>query len=180
VDFVTPIQMSLINNVAANNGHLMRPTLISKILDPSGSVIRSFNPTELGAPVSEQTATQVRDAMYGVVECGSGSLARVQLSYPYSPWSVIGKTGTAQVDNTGKTPATAWFITQAPYLYQSGQIPPFTITAVKERGGEGAYANGPMLRDIYQTILGQLYKQPTPTPPDQNFCFTTGLLQQRP
>lgn len=180
VDFVTPMQMSLINNTAANNGHLMRPTLISKIVDPSGSVIRSFNPVELGAPVSEQTATQVRDSMYGVVQCGSGSLVRVQLSYPYSSWSVIGKTGTAQVDNTGKTPATSWFITQAPYEYQSGQIPPFTVTAVKERGGEGAYANGPMLRDIYQAIFGQIDKQPVPAAPDPNFCFTTGLLQRHP
>lgn len=181
VDFVTPLQMTLINNAAANNGHLMRPTLISRIVDPSGSVIRSFNPVELGTPVSEQTAGQVRDAMYGVVACGSGSLVRVQLSYPYSRWSVIGKTGTGEVDSTGKTPAMSWFITQAPYEFQSGQIPPITITAMKEHGGEGAYANGPMLRDIYEAIFTQVYKnQPVPAPQSPNFCFNQGLLQPRP
>lgn len=180
VDFVTPLQMSLFDDAVANNGQLMRPTIISKIVDPSQSVLRSFNPTVLGNPVSQTTATQLRDAMYGVVSCGSGSLARVQLSYPYSPWSVIGKTGTGQVNSSGLTPAQSWFITAAPYQYQSGQEPRLTIVAMKEHGGEGAYANGPMLRDIYNGIFTQVYKLTQPTPPDQNFCFNTGLLQQKP
>ncbi|HZS77513.1 MAG TPA: penicillin-binding transpeptidase domain-containing protein [Ktedonobacteraceae bacterium] len=181
VDFVTPMQMSLLNSTVANNGHMMRPTLISKIVDPNGTVLQSFTAQELGTPISEQTAVQVRDAMYGVVACGSGSLIRVQLSYPYSKWSVIGKTGTGQVPQTNPnqiTPAESWFITQAPYQFQSGQIPTLAITAMKENGGEGAYANGPMLRDLYQAFFTQIYKNvPQPPAPPTNFCFTTGLLQ---
>ena len=179
VDFITPMQMALINNAVANNGHLMRPTLISKIVDPNQTILQSFNPQELGTPISATTAEQVRDAMYGVVQCGSGSLSLVQLTG--SPWSVIGKTGTAQVDNTGKTPAQSWFITQAPYVYQSNQLPRITIVAMKEHGGEGAYANGPMLRAIYDAIFSQVIKDvPKPPPPDPNFCFNTGLLQPHP
>lgn len=180
VDFVTPLQMSLFDDAAANNGQLMRPTLIEKIVDPSQSVLRSFSPTVLGNPISQQTATEVRDAMYGVVSCGSGSLTRVQLSYPFSTWSVIGKTGTGQVP-TPNTPAESWFITAAPYVYQSGGLPAITITAMKENGGEGAYANGPMLRDIYQYIFTKvLTNVQQPSPPDSNFCFSTGLLQPHP
>jgi peptidoglycan glycosyltransferase len=179
VDFITPMQMSLIDNVIANNGHLMRPTLISKIEDPNQTVLQSFNPQELGRPISDTTAIQVRDAMYGVVQCGSGPLSLVKLTG--SPWSVIGKTGTAQVDNTGKTPAQSWFITQAPYVFQSGQMPRITIVAMKEHGGEGAYANGPMLRAIYDTIFTQVLKDVPPSQaPDQNFCGNTGLLQPHP
>jgi len=179
VDFVTPLQMSLIDDAAANNGALMRPTLIEKIVDPSQSVLKSFNAVTLGNPISQQTATEVRDAMYGVVACGSGSLNRVQLSYPYSPWSVIGKTGTGQVNRTG-TPAQSWFITAAPYVYQSGAMPAITITAMKENAGEGSYANGPMLRDIYRDIFTKVMTNvQQPTPPDPNFCFTTGLLQTK-
>jgi peptidoglycan glycosyltransferase len=180
VDFITPMQMALINNAVANNGHLMRPTLISKIVDTKNqTVLQSFNPQELGTPISDMTAAEVRDAMYGVVQCGSGSLSLVQLTG--SPWSVIGKTGTAQVDNTGKTPAQSWFITQAPYIYQSGQLPRITIVAMKEHGGEGAFANGPMLRAIYDAIFTQVIKDvPQPPPPDPNFCLNTGLLQPHP
>ncbi len=179
VDFVTPMQMSLIDNVIANNGQLMRPTLISKIVDPNQTVLQSFNPQELGKPISDTTAVQMRDAMFGVVQCGSGSLSLVQLTG--SPWSVIGKTGTAQVDNTGKTPAQSWFITQAPYVFQSGQLPRLTIVAMKEHGGEGAFANGPMLRAIYDTIFTQVITDvQQPPPPDPNFCLNTGLLQPHP
>ena len=173
------MQMALMNNTVANNGHLMRPTLISKIVDPNQTVLQSFNPQELGTPISDTTAQQVRDAMYGVVQCGSGSLSQVQLTG--SQWSIIGKTGTAQVDNTGKTPAQSWFITQAPYVFQSNQIPRITIVAMKEHAGEGAFANGPMLRTIYDRIFTEMMKDVPPSQaPDQNFCLNTGLYQPHP
>ena len=176
VDFMTPMQMALINDVIASNGKLMRPTLVYKIVDPNQTVLQSFNPQVLGMPISDTAATQMRDAMYGVVRCGSGSLTKVQLSF--SPWSVIGKTGTGQVDNTGQTPAQSWFITQAPYAYQSGQLPRIAIVAQKEHGGEGAYANGPMLTNIYNAIFSQVITNvPQPPAPDPNFCYNTGLLQ---
>ena len=179
VDFITPMQMALINNTVANNGHLMRPTLIYKIEDPNQTVLQSLNPQELGTPISDTTASEVRDAMYGVTQCGSGSLTQVQLTG--SKWSIIGKTGTAQVDNTGKTPAQSWFITQAPYVFQSNQIPRITIVAMKEHAGEGAFANGPMLRTIYDRIFTEVMKDvPQSQPPDQNFCLNTGLYQPHP
>ncbi len=179
VDFITPMQMALINNTVANNGHLMRPTLIYKIVDQDQTILQSFNPRELGTPISDTTASEVRDAMYGVTQCGSGSLTQVQLTG--SKWSVIGKTGTAQVDNTGKTPAQSWFITQAPYAFQSNQIPRITIVAMKEHAGEGAFANGPMLRTIYDRIFTEVMKDvPQSQPPGQNFCLNTGLYQPHP
>ena len=179
VDFITPMQMALINNTVANNGHLMRPTLIYKIVDQDQTILQSFNPRELGTPISETTASEVRDAMYGVTQCGSGSLTQVQLTG--SKWSIIGKTGTAQVDNTGKTPAQSWFITQAPYAFQSNQIPRITIVAMKEHAGEGAFANGPMLRTIYDRIFTEVMKDvPQSQPPGQNFCLNTGLYQPHP
>jgi peptidoglycan glycosyltransferase len=179
VDFITPMQMALINNTVANNGHLMRPTLIYKIVDQNQTVLQSFNPVELGTPISDTAASQIRDAMYGVVQCGSGSLTQVQLTG--SKWSIIGKTGTGQVDNTGKTPAQSWFITQAPYVFQSNQVPRITILAMKEHAGEGAFANGPMLRTIYDRIFTEVFKDVPQSPaPDPNFCFSTGLLQPHP
>ncbi|HEU5382435.1 MAG TPA: penicillin-binding transpeptidase domain-containing protein, partial [Ktedonobacteraceae bacterium] len=182
VDFVTPLQMMLVDNVAANDGKLMRPSIIQKIVDPkNGTILQAFSPQLLRQVVSARTAQQVRDAMYGVSACGSGSLAVVRLSYPYTPWSVIGKTGTAQVPQTDPnkiTPGDSWFITSAPYSYQSNAIPRITITAMKENGGEGAYANGPMLRNIYGEIFANVLKDTTmPPAPPADFCGSTGLLQ---
>lgn len=180
--FVTPMQMALVDNVAANDGKLMRPAVIQKIVDPkNNTVLQSFSPQMLRQVVSASTAQQVRDAMYGVTACGSGSLPLVQLSYPYTPWAVVGKTGTAQVPQTtpGKlTPGDSWFITAAPYTYQSDKIPAITITAMKENGGEGAYANGPMLRDDYKEIFANVLKDvQVPAPPPGNFCVANNFLQ---
>ncbi|HEU5377383.1 MAG TPA: penicillin-binding transpeptidase domain-containing protein, partial [Ktedonobacteraceae bacterium] len=181
-DFVTPLQMMLVNNVAADNGKLMRPSIIQKIVDPRNqAILQAFSPQLLHQVISTRAAQQVRDAMYGVVACGSGSLSLVQLSYPYTPWSVIGKTGTAQVPQTDPNkviPGDSWFITSAPYSYQSNAIPRITITAMKENGGEGAYANGPMLRNIYGQIFANVLKDTKmPPPPSGNFCYQNSFLQ---
>lgn len=181
-DFVTPFQMMLVDNVAADDGKLMRPAIIEKIVDPSsGAILQQFSPNMLNQVISATAAQEVRDAMYGVVSCGSGSIPRVQLSYPYTPWEVIGKTGTAQVPQNDPhqfLQADSWFITAAPYVYQSNEIPRLTITAMKENGGEGAYANGPMLRDIYGQIFSNVLTDvQKPPPPPGNFCVSTGYLQ---
>lgn len=61
-------------------------------------------------------------------------------------------------------------------------MPRLTIVAMKEHGGEGAYANGPMLRDIYNAIFTTVngYKITPPPAPDPNFCYNTNLLQRPP
>ncbi|HET8841832.1 MAG TPA: penicillin-binding transpeptidase domain-containing protein [Ktedonobacteraceae bacterium] len=184
VDFMTPLQMMLINNVAANDGKLMRPTIISKIVDPaSKSVLQTFTPQTLKQVVSQRTAQLTRDGMVGVNECGSGQDSRVKLSFRHTPWAIVGKTGTAQVPNPDPTkvlPANSWYITQAPYVYKSNMLPAITITAMKESGGEGAYANGPMLNVDYNDIFTKVMKdvpRPAPLPGGENFCYATGLLQ---
>jgi peptidoglycan glycosyltransferase len=190
VDFITPMQMSLIDNVVADDGTLMRPMLVSRIVQPqtvdpnpahtpapipmnaNQTVVLSNNVQVLGQPVTADTARLVRRAMYGVVACGSGSLLAVKLGG--SPWQIIGKTGTGEVG--GGKPAEAWLITQAPY-----QNPRITIVAMKENGGEGGNVNGPMESDMYSQILPLLNTpQPPPLPPTTptgNYCFDTGLLQ---
>jgi penicillin-binding protein A len=155
----------------------MRPSLITKIVGPDGTTMQSFSPTDLGAKISADTAKQVRDAMYGVVRCGPGSLVEKLVG---SPWSIGGKTGTGEVG--GGKPAQGWLLTQAPY--NPGTTPALTIIAMRENGGEGAYLNGPITADIYNAIFtnqsilsADSIHVPTPYVPDPNYCNNTGLLQ---
>ncbi|HLI08744.1 MAG TPA: penicillin-binding transpeptidase domain-containing protein [Ktedonobacteraceae bacterium] len=184
VDDVTPLQMSLIDNTVANNGTLMRPTLVYKIVDPNGSVLQSFNPQVLGNPISSQTAAQVRTAMLGVVRCGSGrfgdpgSVANPDLWT--SPYQIIAKTGTGQVG--GNLGAESWVISQAPY-----SNPRLTIVSMKENAGEGGLVNGPIITQLYNYIFSSIpqYKMAPVestdinqlTAQDNNYCAQTGLLQ---
>jgi peptidoglycan glycosyltransferase len=167
VDLVTPMLISLIDDAIANNGVLMRPMLVSRIQAPDGTIIKSMSPQTLSTPISEQTATSAREAMYGVVRCGSGSVIPELYN---SPWNIIAKTGTGQVG--GGKAAHGWLMTQAPY-----QDPRLTIVSMRENAGEGANVNGPavaaMYNDIYTSVLK--LQQPAPADPSVPYCAQHGL-----
>jgi cell division protein FtsI/penicillin-binding protein 2 len=174
-DSVTPFQMSLIDNAVANDGQLMQPTLISKILDQNKTPVMTTTFKPLGpTQMSSSTATQVRQAMFGVVRCGSGSIVSQLFT---STAGIIGKTGTAELGNN--VPAHSWMITQAPYSVSNPtQLPALTIVAMKENGGEGGATVGPMIAAIYNEIFANNYvKVQTPPAPATNYCCQTGLLQ---
>lgn len=151
-DQVTPLQMSLIANTAANNGTLMRPALIKKITDSTGQALQTFSPQTLATPISSNTATEVRQGMYGVVACGPGTLESAFAAD--TPWGMIGKTGTAEVSDA--VAPHGWFISAAPYqLSTPGQLPALTIVSMRENGGDGGANNIPMQENIYNDIFSQ-------------------------
>jgi cell division protein FtsI/penicillin-binding protein 2 len=175
-DSITPFEMSLIDDAVANDGQLMQPTLVAKVLDRTGSPLLTTTPKPLGSPqMSSQTAAQVRQAMFGVVRCGSGSVVSQLFT---SSAGIIGKTGTAELG--GGKAAHSWMITQAPYSVSNPtQLPALTIVAMKENGGEGGAVVGPMIAAMYNDIFSNNYvKAQLPTPPDANYCCQTGLLQR--
>jgi peptidoglycan glycosyltransferase len=171
VDFVSPLGVSLINAAIADDGHLMRPRVVLKIISPQGQVVQAAPDQLLGSPVTEQTASQVRDAMYGATLCGTGA-AVPQLRD--SPWAILSKTGTGEVG--GGLPAQSWLIAQAPY-----QHPLLSIVAMREHGGEGGKTNGPLVADLFNGIFTDphlpAWKPPLPPAPDPLYCQRTGLTQ---
>ena len=177
-DFITPFTMSLIEDAVANNGQLMRPRLLLKVTDKQGNMIQSFDQQVLGNPISDQTATEARQAMYGVTRCGSGSIVAALVG---SKTSIIAKTGTAQVGGAGTFPH-GWMITAAPYSVATpDQLPALTIVAMKENDGEGANAVGPMIAHTYEDIFsnGYVAAQLPPNPSQFAYCGKTGLLQYK-
>jgi penicillin-binding protein A len=177
-DFVTPMQMSLIDNVVANNGQLMRPMLVLQATDHNKNPTQTFSSQPLGSQpqFTTQTATGVRQAMYGVVRCGSGSIVNQLFT---SNVGIIGKTGTAEVG--GGQPAHAWMITQAPYnINNPSQLPALTIVAMKENGGEGGATVGPMIAAMYSDIFNNVMKVQLPAPASPTYCCNTNLLQRGP
>ncbi|GHO54003.1 penicillin-binding transpeptidase domain-containing protein [Ktedonobacter robiniae] len=184
VDFVTPFQMAMIDNIAANDGQLMQPTVLSKVATRDKAPVKTFSPQTLGdAQIKQSTAIATRQAMFGVVQCGSGNNDFVHgAMLSTSPWNIIGKTGTAELG--GGQPAHGWLITQAPYDWQqSDKMPALTIVAMKENGGEGANAVGPMITNTYNDIFNQhLVKvdlppaAPSITGSTMNYCHNIAHL----
>ena len=181
-DLITPLQLSLFNSTVANDGNFMKPMLVKKITDKDNNIIASYDPTSLGHPITSQTATNVRQAMYGVTFCGSGLVPRVMVNS--SPWGIISKTGTAQVSDNLSIPAHSWFITEAPYSVNNpSQLPALAIVAMKENGGEGGKINGPETTSIYNDIFTQIpdYSNlKAPGVASSTYCCQAKLLQIGP
>ncbi|GER88316.1 penicillin-binding protein [Dictyobacter vulcani] len=175
VDNVTPLQMVLVDNTVANNGILMRPMVLAKIVDKDENPLQIFSPQILNTVVSKETAYQVRQAMNGVTTCGSGWRLNTVFS---SPDAIIGKTGTAEIG--GGKEAHSWMITQAPFWSTDpDQVPALSIVAMRENAGEGVYAVGPAIWKMYREIFRQGYIKVT-LPPGNNpymYCPAQGLWQ---
>jgi cell division protein FtsI (penicillin-binding protein 3) len=88
---VTALQLAAAYGALANGGVLMRPYLVSKVVDPDGVVLLENGPTAVRRVVSEETARKVVSMLESVVEPG-GTAPKARLD----EYRVAGKTGTAQ------------------------------------------------------------------------------------
>ncbi|NVJ17147.1 penicillin-binding protein [Myxococcus sp. AM010] len=87
----TAVQIAAAYGALANDGVLMRPYLVSKVVDPDGVVLLENRPTELRRAVSAKVARQVVGMLESVVVKG-GTATRAAME----DYRVAGKTGTAQ------------------------------------------------------------------------------------
>ena len=94
---VTPVQMAAAFGAIANDGVLMQPYVVSRVVGPGGRVLQRRDPTEVRRVVSAKTARAVTTLLRRVVEEKGGTGSRAKLD----DFPVAGKTGTAQkVDPT--------------------------------------------------------------------------------
>uniref|UniRef100_UPI0005A92447 penicillin-binding protein n=1 Tax=Bacillus ndiopicus TaxID=1347368 RepID=UPI0005A92447 len=91
---VTPMQLIQAMTAIANDGKMMQPYVIDKIVDPStGKIILDDEPIVKNQPVSAETAKQVREILATTVTSKNGTAQRFALE----GYEVAGKTGTAQI-----------------------------------------------------------------------------------
>lgn len=87
---VTSIQLVTALSVIANGGQLMRPYIIEEIRDKQGEIIKKSSPVLIRKVLSLDTAARLKKILTGVVEEGTGKLAKMP------GFTAAGKTGTAQ------------------------------------------------------------------------------------
>jgi penicillin-binding protein 2B len=92
---ITPIQQIQAATAIANNGKMMKPQVIDKIVNhDTGEIINDITPEVVSSPISAKTAKEVRNILETVVtnkETGTGT------RYQIDGYSVAGKTGTASI-----------------------------------------------------------------------------------
>lgn len=91
---LTPIQQLKAATAIANDGKMLQPYVIKKIMDAdTGKKIKEKSPKVVGEPISKETADQVRDLLGSVVNSKNGTGKMFKLD----DYAVAGKTGTAQM-----------------------------------------------------------------------------------
>jgi penicillin-binding protein A len=145
-DLANPMQMALMGAAIANDGIEMAPRLVTEVRDAQGQVVKRFQPSIFGRPISSGTASTMTQMMENVVNVGTGQAAKLACT------QVAGKTGTAQ-HGEGVDPH-AWFVSFAP-----AENPQIVVAVVVLDGGSlgseatGGQAAAPIAQQIIEAYL---------------------------
>ena len=155
-----------INAFAAliNGGYVMRPYVVSQIVDAQGNVVHENTPSVVRNVLSQHTSDFMREAMQSVVSpYGTGRRAVID------GYTIGGKTGTGEQG----VPRGDWVVTS--FLgYMPVENPQFLAMAVVYNPADNQLTAGasaaPMLREVFEGIIQ--YRQLPPAGAEQ----TTGIL----
>ncbi len=148
----TALQILSMMNAIAYNGVQMKPYLVKRVVDPDGTVLEEFNPSELGRPLTPAAARRMQRLLSRVTEEeGTGTKARVE------GYTVAGKTGTAQKIN----PAGGYFaknFTSSFVGFLPAENPEIGIIVVAD--DPGIYKeNGQKIGYYGGTVCGPAFKE---------------------
>ena len=97
---VTPIQMLQGMTIVSNNGKMLKPYVVSKVVDANNKTILSNKKEESEVLVKEETITKIKELLRSVIADditkGTGYV------YKMDGYDLIGKTGTASIFERGK------------------------------------------------------------------------------
>ncbi len=148
----TPLQMALVAAAIANDGVMMAPTLVDRLVSASGDEVRA-EPSAIGRVLTSDTATILRDAMVQAVEgryadhyAGGAKVADI---------TTAGKSGTAQL-GPGQRPH-SWFVGFAP-----AEQPRIAVVVVVEHAGAGSQRAVPLAGRLMTAWLKRFAGDPTP------------------
>lgn len=137
---VSPFHMALITAGIANQGVMMKPYLVERILDPEQNVIVRNRPEIWLNPLTPVVAEKVKSAMIMAVNEGTakpGAIDGIQ---------VAAKTGSAEPG--GNVPTHAWYIAFAP-----ADNPKIAVAVIVENGGTGGGAAAPIAKAMIEEAL---------------------------
>jgi peptidoglycan glycosyltransferase len=144
----TPLQMALVAAGIGNDGVVMNPMMVDRVIGPDLSVQQEFTASQLGRVLDPAQADALTDAMTASVQDGAADNARID------GVEVAGKTGTAE--NDGDDPYTLWFTGFAP-----ADDPQVAVAVVVENGGgQGQSGSGntiaaPIAKEVMEAVLGR-------------------------
>ncbi len=153
----TPIQHIKALTSIANNGEMLKPYVIDKIVDSdTKEEIFTGKKTSLGTVASSDTINKIKELMRSVIN-GDSSIA-TGYAYYMDGYDLIGKTGTAQIFDYKKG---KYMMGNSDYIYSfsgmfPGDDPEIILYAAVRRPKDGYNYIAPMIREVEQNITKYL------------------------
>jgi peptidoglycan glycosyltransferase len=144
---VTPFQMAMVVSAIANNGKLMQPRLVSKVVNNAGQTVATIAPQEDDQVMKQKIASELQTMMRDVVEEGTGQNANLE------GLSIGGKTGTASTGGTrnGAPLDDAWFVG----FPESNPRIAVAVELTNIENGYGGQFAAPIAAQVIKTLLGE-------------------------
>ena len=139
---MTPLHLNMITQAIANDGVMMKPYMVEKIVDHKGNVVVSYDPVSAGAVITKEESDFLTELMTGVVE---GGTAKALFNDKYT---CAGKTGTAEFAEDINE-SHAWFTAFAPV-----EDPEICVTIIIEKAGTGVEYAVPLAKKIFDSYFG--------------------------
>lgn len=153
----TPIQTLMGFASTINGGKLMKPYIVSQIIDENGKVVKENSPQVIRKVISQETSDILREAMVSTVSpIGTGKNAIIE------GYSLAGKTGTAQQGNRNEGIHTLSFA-----AYLPAEDPEYLALAVIHKPKnytDGVVSPVPMIKELFLNIID--YKAIPPSNPE--------------
>lgn len=94
---VTALQMAQAYTAILNDGKMVRPYVVERIIDASsGKTIQQYDTKQVGQPISKKSADYVKKLMKQVIDDKMGT---GHIRYKMDDVSIVAKTGTGQIAN---------------------------------------------------------------------------------
>ncbi|MGZ0712182.1 peptidoglycan D,D-transpeptidase FtsI family protein (plasmid) [Coraliomargarita sp. W4R53] len=144
----TPLQMAMVSAGIANEGMVMTPRMLSRVIAPDLSSQQTFENVEYGRALESDIANEMVAMMVANVSDGAASGATIE------GVDVGGKTGTSE--NGSDDPYTLWFTGFAP-----ADDPQVAVAVVVEDGGgQGQSGSGntiaaPIAKKVMEAVLSK-------------------------
>ncbi len=146
---ITPLQLITAVSSLANGGVLVKPQIVSKIVNKDSGAVTSTQTTPVRQVVSKETADSVIDMMEYVVTNGTGKKGRVK------GYTIAGKTGTSEAIKGSKKGNTLSYIAVAP-----SENPKLVALVVlydtPTTDSHGSTVAGPIISNILSEVLSYL------------------------
>ena len=146
---ITPLHTLQFYNAIANDGVMVKPTLIEKVreynqtIDSTSTVV--LNPKLFG----DKTVKQLRAILEGVVENGTAKNLKTEYL------KIAGKTGTAVINNHGYTGDKKH---QASFVgYFPADAPQYTMIVVVNAPNQGGYYGNVVAGNVFREVADKVY-----------------------